>query len=114
MDADQRSADPAIGMRAVIDSRAAIDLRAEIDHLRRERQAVILAHYYQDAEIQDLADFVGDSLQLAQAAARTDAKAIVFQICGTFSIVRSSISVRSVSTRTGRSSSRQTRSQSGM
>lgn len=80
MDADQRSADPAIGMRAVIDSRAAIDLRAEIDHLRRERQAVILAHYYQDAEIQDLADFVGDSLQLAQAAARTDAKAIVF--CG--------------------------------
>jgi quinolinate synthase len=57
-----------------------IDLRAEIDRLRRERQAVILAHYYQEGEIQDLADFVGDSLQLAQAAAKTEAKAIVF--CG--------------------------------
>ena len=44
----------------------------------------------------------------------TDAKAIVFQICGTFSIVRSSISVRRVSTSACRSSSRQTRSQSGM
>jgi quinolinate synthase len=57
-----------------------IDLLAEIDRLRRERRAVILAHYYQEGEIQDLADHVGDSLQLAQAAARTDADAIVF--CG--------------------------------
>jgi len=57
-----------------------LDLAAEIDRLRRERQAVILAHYYQEGEIQDLADHVGDSLQLAQAAARTEAKAIVF--CG--------------------------------
>jgi quinolinate synthase len=57
-----------------------IDLLAEIDRLRRERRAVILAHYYQEGEIQDIADQVGDSLQLAQTAARTDADAIVF--CG--------------------------------
>jgi quinolinate synthase len=55
-----------------------IDLHAEIERLRRERQAVILAHYYQEGELQDLADHVGDSLQLAQAAARTDARSIVF------------------------------------
>ena len=43
------------------------DLEDEIGRLKRERNAVILAHYYQEGEIQDLADFVGDSLQLAQA-----------------------------------------------
>ena len=58
----------------------ALDLVAEIQRLRRERKAVILAHYYQDPELQDLADFVGDSLQLSQAAARTDAEVIAF--CG--------------------------------
>jgi quinolinate synthase len=58
----------------------ALDLVEEIKHLRAERRAVILAHYYQDPEIQDLADFVGDSLQLSQAAARTDAQVIAF--CG--------------------------------
>ncbi|MCS7173537.1 MAG: quinolinate synthase NadA [Armatimonadetes bacterium] len=52
----------------------------EIQRLRRERNAVILAHNYQIPEIQDLADFVGDSLGLAQAAARTTADVIVF--CG--------------------------------
>src|SRR3989442_6819578 len=51
-----------------------------IERLRRELDAVILAHYYQDSEIQDLADFVGDSLQLSPQAAKTKAKAIVF--CG--------------------------------
>lgn len=58
----------------------ALDLPAEIRRLRQERRAVILAHYYQEPEIQDLADFVGDSLQLSQQAAKTDAEVIVF--CG--------------------------------
>ncbi|KPF54145.1 quinolinate synthase [Novosphingobium capsulatum] len=57
-----------------------LDLRAEIDRLRIERKAVILAHYYQKPEIQDLADFVGDSLELSRKAAATDAEVIAF--CG--------------------------------
>lgn len=55
-----------------------LDLFAEIARLKREKNAVILAHYYQDGDIQDVADFVGDSLQLAQAARRTPADLIVF------------------------------------
>src|SRR2546426_10119704 len=51
-----------------------------IERLRKEIDAMILAHYYQDSEIQEIADFVGDSLQLSQAAAKTKAKVIVF--CG--------------------------------
>ena len=54
-----------------------LDLRAEIARLKRERGAVIMAHYYQRPEIQELADEIGDSLALAQKAARTDAKVIV-------------------------------------
>jgi quinolinate synthase len=57
---------------------AGTDLHREIDRLRQERRAVILAHYYQEPEIQDVADYVGDSLGLSQAAAATDADVIVF------------------------------------
>jgi quinolinate synthase len=57
-----------------------LDLEAEIRRLKTEKNAVLLAHYYQDSEIQDLADHVGDSLALSQAAAKTDAAVIVF--CG--------------------------------
>ena len=55
-----------------------LDLEAEIGRLKKERRAVVLAHYYQDGEIQDVADFIGDSLQLAQAAKKTDAEVICF------------------------------------
>jgi len=54
------------------------DLEEAILALKKERNAVILAHYYQDSEIQDVADFTGDSLQLAQAAAKTTADVICF------------------------------------
>jgi quinolinate synthase len=55
-----------------------LDLEQEIVRLKRERNAVLLAHYYQEGEIQDLADFLGDSLQLAQAAKQTKADVILF------------------------------------
>jgi quinolinate synthase len=55
-----------------------IDLEDEIKRLKRERNAVLLAHYYQYGEVQDVADFIGDSLQLAQAAAKTKADVICF------------------------------------
>jgi len=57
-----------------------LDLEQEILRLKRERNAILLAHYYQDGEVQDLADVIGDSLQLAQAAKKTDADVIAF--CG--------------------------------
>jgi quinolinate synthase len=55
-----------------------INLVEEINRLKREKNAVVLAHYYQDPAIQDLADYVGDSLGLSQEAAKTDAELIVF------------------------------------
>ena len=61
-------------------SLSGLDLRAEIDALRKDRNAIILAHYYQRPEIQDLADYIGDSLELSKKAAATKADVIAF--CG--------------------------------
>ncbi|MBI4510318.1 MAG: quinolinate synthase NadA [Deltaproteobacteria bacterium] len=55
-----------------------LDLEEQIHRLKKERNAVLLAHYYQESEVQDLADFVGDSLQLSQAAKKTKADVICF------------------------------------
>lgn len=58
----------------------ALDLKKEIEKLKVEKDAVVMAHYYVDGELQDVADYVGDSLALAQIAATIDAKIIV--LCG--------------------------------
>ncbi len=72
--------------KAELERKGYLDLRVEptldlveaIQRLKREKNAIILAHYYQESEIQDIADYIGDSLQLAQKAAETKADIIVF------------------------------------
>ncbi|HEX8357181.1 MAG TPA: quinolinate synthase NadA, partial [Segetibacter sp.] len=61
-----------------IDIDVHLDLFAEIERLKKEKNAIVLAHYYQDSDIQDVADFLGDSLGLAQKAQSTNADMIVF------------------------------------
>src|SRR6478735_7504235 len=61
-----------------IDLNPSLDLFAEIERLKEEKNAIILAHLYQEPDIQDIADFIGDSLGLAQQAEKTDADMIVF------------------------------------
>lgn len=63
---------------APVDS--ALDLKKEIERLKKEKNAVVMAHYYQKGEIQDVADYIGDSLALAQIAEKVDADIIV--LCG--------------------------------
>ncbi|WP_299291787.1 quinolinate synthase NadA, partial [uncultured Mucilaginibacter sp.] len=55
-----------------------LDLFDEIEKIKKEKNVIILAHYYQEGDIQDIADYIGDSLGLSQQASKTDADVIVF------------------------------------
>src|SRR5678809_357244 len=61
-----------------IEPNPTLDLFAEIERLKKEKNAILLAHYYQEPDIQDVADYIGDSLGLAQQAEKTNADMIVF------------------------------------
>jgi quinolinate synthase len=69
---------PLLGTVQSVSDLASLDLDEEIRRLKRDRNAILLAHYYQESEIQELADVIGDSLELARAAARTNADVILF------------------------------------
>lgn len=76
----QNPTNPSDSLEAIGPVGSDVDLIAEINRLRREKNVFILAHYYQESAIQDLADVVGDSLQLAQAAQKANADVVLF--CG--------------------------------
>src|SRR6266566_9760578 len=61
-----------------VDLDPTLDLFAEIERLKKQKNAILLAHYYQEPDIQDVADYIGDSLGLAQQAVKTKADMIVF------------------------------------